>query len=288
MPFSGKNIVITGGASGIGKALARLFVEDGANVVLVDLNGPGVAKTAAELADSCGRKVWSLQADMGDYDAVCRAVSDCVSALETLDVFVNNAGIGVSGEFVQNTREEIDAITRVNYLGMVYGSHAACRRFTAQGFGHLVNVASVAGLYGFPKMSLYCGTKAGIVVFSQALRFEMKRKGIHVSVALPSTTDTPMILDKMDLAEGEEDPAPGILMAIPMCRTDAVAAAIFAGIAKRKFFIFPTLTDRGTLFLRNFASPAFNAFISAVGFKTFEKKRRKLCRQRDAQKGERQ
>lgn len=284
MACSGKNVMITGAASGIGKALAELFVRDGANVVIVDVNGPAAAAAAAEMADSCGRKVWSLCADVGDYDALAGAVSATVQNLGLLDLFVNNAGIGVSGEFVKNTREEIDRLTRVNYLGMIYGSHVACRQFAAQGFGHLVNVASVAGLYGFPKMSLYCAAKAGIVVFSQALNFEMKRKGVRVSVALPSTTDTPMILDKLDLDE-KDDPAPGILMAIPVCKTGDVAEAVFAGIAKKKFFIFPTWTDRGTLLARNLFAPAFDAFISAVGFRTFAKKRRRLCEQRDLEKG---
>ena len=270
---SGKNIIITGGASGIGKALGFLFAESGATVILFDINKKGADDAAHEIAEESGRKVYSSQVNVSDFHAFKEAVDSVIHDIGPVDIFINNAGIGVSGELVNNSLEEINHITDVNYLGMIYGSRIILPLFYNQGFGHLVNVASVAGLQGFPKMSLYCAAKAGIVAFTQAVCFEARRKGINVSLALPSTTDTPMIMDNID---EEDDTVPGILMAIPMCRTEDVAKAIFKGINKRKFSIFPTLSDRGALFARSYFPGIFNLFIKSVGFKSFKAKREKL------------
>jgi len=273
--FSGSKIIITGAASGIGKALADRFVRAGALVVLMDVNASLLKQTCGELADKYGRNVFNRVVDVTDFDAIQAAVTGIADELGFIDIFINNAGLGISGECVRNTREEIDKITSVNYLGMVYGSRIILEHFYRQGYGHLVNVSSVAGLQGFPKMSLYCGTKFGIIGFTQSIRFEARRKGIHVSLALPSTTDTPLILEKLDLPDDE---VPGILMAIPMCSTKTVAEAIFKGVRKRRFMIFPTLTDRGTLFMRSFMPGVFNLFIRVVGYRSFRRKRERLMK----------
>ncbi|MEW6079609.1 MAG: SDR family oxidoreductase [Thermodesulfobacteriota bacterium] len=274
--FIDKKVVITGAASGIGRALADRFARAGAKVIMMDINGPLLKKASDEIAEAHGREVFSLTADVTDFDAFGTAVRKVIDELGFIDVFINNAGLGISGEFVRNTRAEIDRITAVNYLGMVYGSRIILEHFYRQGYGHLVNVASVAGLQGFPRMSLYCGTKCGIVGFTQAVRFEAERAGIHVSLALPSTTATPLILEKMDLPDDE---IPGVLLAIPVCRVETVAEAIFNGISRRCFMIFPTLTDRGTLFMRSFMPGVFNLFIRLVGFRSFRRKRERLMRQ---------
>jgi short-subunit dehydrogenase len=271
--FAGKKIIITGSASGIGKALALEFANSGATVVLFDINGQALRKTADELANQFQCRVYSMEVDVSDYLAFEKAANLAINSVGLPDIFINNAGVGVSGEFVNNTKEEIDHITSVNYVGMVYGSRIIMEHFYQQGYGHLVNVASVAGLYGFPRMSLYCGTKFGIVGFTQAIRFEAQRHGIHVSLALPSVTDTPMIMDKID-----EKDIPGILMATPLCKTQDVAAGIFRGIRKKQRMIFPLPTDRGSLVLRNYAPKLFDMFIRAVGFRSFSKKREKIMR----------
>jgi short-subunit dehydrogenase len=271
-------VVITGAASGIGKELASLFAAAGADTALLDVNGDLLEKSAAELAEAHGRKVWSRRADVTDYEAFRKAVEEVIADLGPIDVFVNNAGIGVTGEFVNNTVEDIDSITRVNYLGMVYGSHIILQHFYQQGYGHLVNVASGAGLQGFPRMSLYCGTKAGVVNFSQSIRYELKRRGIDLSLVLPSSTDTPMIMDELD---APDEKIPGILMAIPLCKTQDVARAAFNGIKKKKFIIFPTLPDRLALYARNFTPFITNLLISMVGFNSFKKKRERLIKEYD-------
>ncbi|MBU2490841.1 MAG: SDR family NAD(P)-dependent oxidoreductase [Proteobacteria bacterium] len=271
--YPGKKVFITGGASGIGRALALEMAGHGASVVLADVNAPLLEETAAEIASATGRRVFSIPLDVTDYEAFREAVDRAEESLGFLDVFVNNAGIGVAGELTAIDPADIRRITGVNWLGVVYGCRIACERFAARGCGHVVNVASVAGLQGFPKMSLYCGTKAGVVGFSQALRFEMERKGVKVSLALPSTTDTPMILD--ELASGKAD-APGILLAIPMCRACDVAVAVAEGVAQGRFYIFPTMTDRMTLTMRSWLPGAFNAFIRAVGFREFSGRKKKI------------
>jgi len=271
--IGGKKVIITGAASGIGKELARLFVEAGASTVLLDINEETLAGTADEFASICGGKIYNYKVDTTDYEGFKESVDDAVGELGGLDVFVNNAGIGIVGNFDAQTPEEIDAITRVNYLGMVYGSHIAIGHFYPQGRGHLVNVASGAGLQGFPRMALYCGTKAGVVRFSESLRFECRRKGVDVSVALPSSTDTAMIMERLD---DPDESFPGILMAIPMCKTADVARSIMDGIRKKRFMIFPTFPDRLAFYGKRFAPRLFEWGISLVGFRAFRGKRNKL------------
>ncbi len=273
--FSGKKIIITGSASGIGYALANGFAESGASVVLFDINKEKLEQSASTLSDTHQVKIYSKTVDVADFKAFKQSVDEVVDTLGPVDIFINNAGVGIVGEFSLNSAEEIDQITSINYLGMVYGSKIILEHFYNQGYGHLVNVASVAGLQGFPKMSLYCGAKFGIVGFSQSIRFELERKGIDISVALPSSTDTPMIIDRLD---DHDDVVPGVLMAIPMCKTENVADAILKGIAKRKFMIFPTFQDKGTLFMHNYMPRLMDHFIRRVGFQSFTKKREKLIK----------
>jgi short-subunit dehydrogenase len=245
MDFNGQRVVITGAASGIGRELSRQLAGAGATVVMLDVNGPALTAAAEDIAAHYRGRTYSRVVDVRDYDGFQAAVEAAATELGGIDIFINNAGIGVAGDFVTNTREEIDHITGVNYLGMIYGAHIILPHFRKQGFGRLVNMASAAGLHGYPRMSLYCGAKAGIIVFSEALRFEMAREGLDLSVALPTTTDTPMIMNR--LGEADEQ-VPGILMAIPLCRTEDVARAILKGIKKNQFFIFPTLVDRMSLY----------------------------------------
>lgn len=274
--FSGKKVIITGAASGIGKHLAELFIEAGAVTALFDINEQSLHATAKAFAYKYNCKVFSSVVDVTDFNSFKKSVEDVIAEIGLIDIFINNAGVGVSGDFVNNSVEEINKITGVNYLGMIYGSKIILEHFYKQGYGHLVNMASVAGLQGYPRMSLYCATKSGIIGFSQGIRFELERHGIDISVGMPSTTDTPMILDKLD---GADDAIPGILLAIPMCKVEDVAIALFKGIYKKKFMIFPTITDRGSLFVRNFLSVPFNMFIRAVGFKDYRNKRQKLLKE---------
>lgn len=274
--YQDKTIIITGAASGIGKELSSLFVKAGSRVALFDINRDALEDTAEQLTNTYDRAVFTREVDVTDYNRFKEAVDEVADQIGPIHVFINNAGIGIVGDFIKHTVEEINAITSVNYLGMVYGSHIIVPRFFEQGQGHLVNVASGAGLQGFPRMSLYCGTKAGIITFSEALRFELKRRGIFISVALPSSTDTPMIMNELD---GPDDKVPGILMAIPLCKTDQVARAIFNGIAKKKFMIFPTFGDRMAAYTKNFAPWLLNFGISKVGFRSFEGKRKRLIKE---------
>ncbi len=272
MEIKNKRIIVTGAASGIGKALSLLFALAGARVALFDVNEDALEEAVEEVG-ATGGKALSRVVDVGDYAAFKTATDAVVEEMGGLDVFVNNAGLGIVGDFDAQTAEDIDAITRVNYLGMVYGSHIAIGHFYPQGRGHLVNVASGTGLQGFPRMALYCGTKGGVVRFSESLRFECREKGIDISVALPSSTDTPMLMDRLN---GPDEAMPGILMAIPMCKTEDVAESIVEGIRKKRLMIFPTFLDRLAFYCKRFAPGLFELGISLVGFRGFRWRRDRL------------
>jgi short-subunit dehydrogenase len=275
--FAGKKVIITGGASGIGLALANLFAASQATLLLLDINGEKVATVAAEMAARFQTSVYARALDVGNFASFKSVIDEMALELGQIDIFINNAGIGVSGELYHNSLAEIQAITQVNYLGVVYGSKIILDHFYAQGFGQLVNIASVGGLQGFPLMSLYCGTKFGVIGFSQAIRFELERHGIAVSVVMPSTTDTAMVSGKL-ATTGQETVVPGMLMAIPTCRVEDVAQKIFHGIRKRTFLIFPSWAERGAYYLRSWAPWLFDILIRQLGFRSFAKKKARLIR----------
>ena len=278
MYYKNKKVIITGAASGIGKTISELLLKAGSKVALFDVDYKKLDITVKELTDINPDNIYSFSADVRNYEEFKNTVCYAVEKMNGIDIFINNAGVGIVGPFENNTEDEINIITEVNYRGMVYGSHIILDHFDKQGYGHIVNVASGAGLAGFPNMTLYCGAKAGVVMFSEALRFELKRKGIDISIALPSTTDTPMVMERLDM---EDEALPGILMAIPMCKTEDVAQKILSGVRKKKFMIFPSIPDKMAYYTKRFF-PWLSAFgIALVGFRAFRWKRNRLIKKYD-------
>ena len=221
--FAGLSALVTGGASGIGLATARLLARRGARVAVLD----------REMADP-GHGVVSVVADVTDDEGVRRAVGEAVAALgDRLDILVNNAGIGAAGTVADNSDEEWRHVLDVNVLGMVRTTRAALwhlRRAAAdRGQAAIVNTCSVAGLAGLPQRALYSASKGAVYALTLAMAADHVREGIRVNCVTPGTADTPWIGRLLDAAPDPAAERMALNARQPMGRlvsADEVAAAI--------------------------------------------------------------
>ncbi|MCD0448120.1 SDR family oxidoreductase [Actinocorallia sp. API 0066] len=176
-------VAITGAARGIGLATARAFLDRGAQVVIGDVDAEAVARAAAETG---ARGVHLDVTDPASFAAFLTEAGE-------YDVLVNNAGIMPIGPVLGESDADARRCVDVNLHGVMTGTRLALARFLPRGRGHVVNVASVAGVLPTPGLALYNGTKAGVVAFTEAVRLEVAGRGVHVGAVLPTFTNTELV-----------------------------------------------------------------------------------------------
>ena len=189
--FSGAVAIVTGGASGIGRALSRALVKLDCEVVVVDLR----SEPAEEVIQGI-RKEGSasfIRADVSDFTAMDRAVKTTIQGAGRLDYMFNNAGIGIGLDVRDHTIEDWHRIVDVNLKGVINGIQAAYSIMINQGFGHIVNTSSMGGLKPTPGIVSYAATKAAIFQISRSLRIEAQEYGVRVSVLCPGVIQTPIM-----------------------------------------------------------------------------------------------
>lgn len=183
--------VITGGASGIGRAIATALVLRGDSVVVADLDKERAEKVAARLSERGKAEAAAL--DVTDAEQVAALYRDIAERHGRLDLVFNNAGIAVGGRTDELTLDHWNKTLDVNLRGVIHGVHAAYPILLKQGHGHIVNTASLAGLVPAPLMLPYTTTKHAVVGLSLALRAEAAASGVRVSVICPGFVDTPLL-----------------------------------------------------------------------------------------------
>jgi NAD(P)-dependent dehydrogenase (short-subunit alcohol dehydrogenase family) len=189
---SGKIAFVTGGASGIGAALATMLVDGGAEVWIADRQ-IGAAQELAQRLDGGGAKAHAIELDVRSYSSFERAVAEVVQQSGRIDYLFNNAGIGVSGEVDSYTLDDWNDVFDVNLRGVVHGIQAVYPIMIRQHSGHIVNTASMAGLVASPGLGSYTATKHAVVAISKALRVEAEHHGVQVSVFCPGVIRTPLM-----------------------------------------------------------------------------------------------
>ena len=190
MSFTGKQAIVTGAGSGIGAALSRALVREGAEVVCTDINADAAAQ-----APALGDRARSVGLDVTDSAAVQAAVDEVMNRAGRLDLIFNNAGIVWGGDTELLTLDQWNAIIDVNIRGVVHGVAAAYPLMVRQRNGHIINTASMAGLTAAGQVTSYVMTKHAVVGLSLALRSEAAARGVGVTVVCPGAVETP-ILDK--------------------------------------------------------------------------------------------
>jgi NAD(P)-dependent dehydrogenase (short-subunit alcohol dehydrogenase family) len=192
--WKGKVAIVTGGGSGIGKELAMQMAGAGAKVMVTDINGA----SAKQVAEGCGRDARWHALDVADRDAVRTLVQDVHREHGRLDYMFNNAGIAVAGEVHEIPLADWDRIMRINIGGVLNGVLAAYPLMVAQGSGHIVNTASLAGLGPAPLLGPYGMSKHAVVGLSNSLRIEAMHHGVKVSVLCPAAIETPLLDEQVD------------------------------------------------------------------------------------------
>ena len=190
--FDGSVSIVTGAASGIGRALAERLAGSGSSVVLADRQFKLLDELAREISDRGGRAS-AVELDVRCFAEQQRLVSKTMQDEGRLDYLFNNAGIGVGGDIDLHTEHDWEQIIDVNVKGVAFGVQAALGPMLAQGFGHIVNTASISGLIPLPGLVAYCMSKHAIVGLSKSLRGEVAKAGIRVSALCPGPVDTPLL-----------------------------------------------------------------------------------------------
>lgn len=189
--FGGQLVLVTGAASGIGRATAFAFAESGARVVAVDRDAEGVARTA-EMARLIGApRAWAETVDVSDEEAMEKLAEKVGTEYGTVDVLVNNAGIGLSGSFLDTTSEDWKKVLDVNLWGVIHGCRIFGGQMAARGQGgHIVNMASAAAYQPSRALPAYSTSKAAVLMLSECLRAELAGQGIGVTAICPGFVNT--------------------------------------------------------------------------------------------------
>jgi len=187
----GCRALITGGGSGIGLAIARRFDAMGVELILVGRDGARLVKAVAGLEHSDRHS--ACVCDVGDDSAVNRMFDDLAGRQRSPQIVVNNAGSATSARVSETSTEAWDETLRVNLSGVFHCTRAALRSLVALPFARVVNVASTAGLIGYPNVAAYCAAKHGVIGFTRALALEVARTGLTVNAVCPGYTETSIV-----------------------------------------------------------------------------------------------
>ncbi|MGZ2360375.1 SDR family oxidoreductase [Streptomyces sp. 372A] len=195
--LTGRRALVTGGAQGIGRAIASRLIAAGARVALADMNEEGVKTTAKEL----GGDTIGVRCDVRSASDARAAVAEAVAALGGLDLLVNNAGIEIAKPVTELTDEEFMRVLDVNAGGTFRVTQAAIPALAVSGRAAIVNLGSIAGVSGGPLLSAYCASKGAVLRFTESAAMELRQAGITVNAVCPGIVSTEMadrLVDPID------------------------------------------------------------------------------------------
>ena len=245
MSLTGRVVLVTGGAQGIGAAVADAMAEAGASVAIGDSNGDGAAETAGRVAKEHGGRTLGVTMDITSRTSVDAAMVEIERELGPLAVVVNNAGIDIIKPFVESTPDEWERIIAVNLVGTLHVCQSALTGMIERNDGAIVNFASDAARVGSSGEAVYSATKGGIVAFSKTLARETARYGIRVNCICPGPTDTAL------LAQFDQKLRDALARSIPMRRVaepdDIAPTAVFLAGDGARYITGQTISVSGGL-----------------------------------------
>lgn len=192
MSFEGKTAVVTGGARGIGEAIAKVLASQGAAVAVWDLNLEGAEKTVAAIRETGGTAI-AVGGDSADATDVAAGAARTRHELGPVAILVNNAAIAAYEQFTSITEDSWDRMIRINLKGAFLVSKELVPDMLEAGWGRIINVSSSSALHGAPSMAHYVASKGGVIGLTKALAMEYVDKGITVNTVPPGVTDTPLV-----------------------------------------------------------------------------------------------
>ncbi|HEX6956008.1 MAG TPA: glucose 1-dehydrogenase [Agromyces sp.] len=254
--LDGRTIVVTGGASGIGAAFAAGFADEGANVVIADLNLDAAESLAREIVGS-GGSASAVRVDVTDRAAVRAGIAHAVERFGRLDAYFNNAGMNSPMKYLDVTEANFELVMRVNALSVLIGTQEAAAQFIAQGGGgKVVNTASIAGRQGFSSFAPYSAAKAAVISLTQSGARALAEHGITVNGFAPGVVATPLWtkLDKEleEIGEGQngfDSMSSGILLGRPADPADIVPTGVFLAAADSDYITGQIIPIEGGMIL---------------------------------------
>lgn len=245
--FEGKVAIVTGGAQGIGEAIARRLASEGAQVAILDIQPDKAEKVAADIAAGGGRAL-AMEMDITKNQDVKQAVKEVEEKWGKIDVLINNAGWDKAAPFIQLTEEIWDKVIAINLRGPIAMTRAVLDGMISRKYGRIVNIASDAGRVGSTGESVYSACKGGIIAFTKTLARELVRYNILVNCVCPGPTDTPMLAD---IARENPRLVEALQNAIPMRRLgkpeELAAAVAFLASDEASYITGQTLSVSGGL-----------------------------------------
>jgi 2-hydroxycyclohexanecarboxyl-CoA dehydrogenase len=218
---------VTGGARGIGRAIALALAEQGRAVAIGDVESEDAARTAEEVISRGGRAT-AVHLDVTDRDSVMAGVEEAQGALGPIEVLVNNAGWDELRPFLETDESFWERVIEINYKGCLRVTRAALPGMVERGWGRIVNIGSDAARVGSSQESIYAGAKAAVIAFTKTIAREVARSGVTANAVCPGPTRTPLLEDMASGEEGEKLIA-SLERAVPMRRLgepEDVAAAV--------------------------------------------------------------
>jgi 2-hydroxycyclohexanecarboxyl-CoA dehydrogenase len=243
-----RTAVVTGGAGGIGTAIADALAAAGVRVAVGDLDEARAQKVADEVGVRHERPTVGVGLDVGETASVRNALDQVESQLGPVDILVNNAGIDRIGPFVESREDDWDLILRVNLRGQFVCTRAVLDGMIERGYGRIVNIASDAGRVGSSGEAVYSAAKGGVIAFTKSVAREVARHGITVNCVCPGPTDTPLL---GQVAEANEKLYASLTKAIPLRRIaeprDIAPAVVFLAGDAAGYITGQTLSVSGGL-----------------------------------------
>jgi len=192
MKFKDKVVIVTGAASGIGKAISQMFANEGAKVVLADINKESLIRFEHELKAK-GVQAIGVHTDVTKLEMIKALLNTAVDKFGRIDILCNNAGIILPNNIDVTDYASIDKQININLYGIVYGTKEAIPIMKKQGFGHIVNTASLGGIVPEPGSAIYTATKFAVRGFDLAVRLELQKTPVRISTVCPDSTETPQL-----------------------------------------------------------------------------------------------
>jgi len=215
--LEGKVVVVTGGGSGIGRAVCQRFAQEGAKIAILDIDARGAIETANLISDA-GGVAKTYETDISDYEAVEAVVKAAEEDIGAIDVLVNNAGWDEARPFLDTDPALWRKIIDINLYGPLNLHHTVVSRMVQRQAGKVINVASDAGRVGSSGEAVYSACKGGIIAFSKTLARELARKNIQINTVCPGPTETPLLASFAGEGEQGKKLIDGLTRAIPMRR----------------------------------------------------------------------
>ncbi len=266
--FKDKVVLVTGAASGIGRATALEFARQGSHIIIADIDEKGIAATADEIT-SLGREVLAVKTDVSRKDEIEALVRKSLEKFGHVDILINNAGVGMTAEIRDMDIQDWEWIMGINLWGAIYTLHYLLPHMTGRGSGHIINVASAVGLVSFvPIQAAYTITKFALVGLSDVLRTELHRFGIGVTAVCPGSVKTNLFQTSKYKGFKKE-----VLMTVPdfmFASPEKVARKIVRAVKRDQAVVIITALAK-LIYLIKRISPALSRQVSSMNMKQFLK-----------------